>query len=258
MNETKSPVHLEVRNDIAYLTLDSPPLNILTINLMDAITETLGKATADSTVKAVAFTANGKAFSAGADVDEHRPEKIQQMISSFGRMFRALSELEIPCVIAVNGPALGGGFELAMMADILIASEKATFGQPEIRLGFFAPVGVVVLPARVGPGRAMEITCSGRTYSAEDMHKFGLVSRVVPEEELEDALEKTLKDFRHASPLVMRINVRTMKGIYGGSHFGEALATAEKAFLEELMATEDVREGITSFFEKRKPVWKNR
>jgi cyclohexa-1,5-dienecarbonyl-CoA hydratase len=257
MTETKSPVHLEVRNDVAYITLDSPPLNILTISLMDAITETLGKVAADSSVKAVAFTANGKAFSAGADVDEHRPEKIQQMIGSFGRMFRTLSELEVPCVMAVNGPALGGGFELAMMADILIANEKATFGQPEIRLGFFAPVGVVVLPARVGPGRAMEITCSGRTYSAADMHEFGLVSRVVPLEELENALESTLKDFRHASPLVMRLNVRTLKRIYGGSHFSEALATAEKAFLEELMATEDVREGIASFFEKRKPVWKN-
>jgi cyclohexa-1,5-dienecarbonyl-CoA hydratase len=259
MNETNgSPIRLEVRNDVAYITLDSPPLNIMTMAMMDAVTEALGTVTADSSIKAVAFTANGKAFSAGADVDEHRPEKINDMIASFGGMFRALSDLEVPCVMAVNGPALGGGFELAMMADILLASEKATFGQPEIRLGFFAPVGVVVLPARIGPGRAMEITCSGRTYSASDMSTFGLVSRVVPPEELEGALESTLKDFRHASPLVMRLNVRTLKGIFGVSHFKEALAMSEKAFLEELMVTEDVREGITSFFEKRKPIWKNR
>jgi len=160
--------------------------------------------------------------------------------------------------MAVDGAALGGGFELAMMADILLAGEKATFGQPEIRLGFFAPVGVVVLPARVGHGRAMEITCSGRTYSSFEMQAFGLVSRVTPSEELNETLETTLKDFRYASPLVMRLNVRTLKRVSGGAGFREALAASEKVFLEELMATEDVREGIASFFEKRKPLWKNR
>lgn len=259
MSDTNgSPVTMGVRDDVAYITLDSPPLNIMTMKMMDAITESVSQIKNDSSLKAVAFVANGKAFSAGADVDEHRPEKIEGMIKSFGQMFRALSELEIPVVMAVNGPALGGGFELAMMADVLLASDSAKFGQPEIRIGFFAPVAVVVLPARVGPNRAMEITCSGRVYSAEEMLQFGLVSRVVPSDEMERTLESTLKDFRHASPLVMRLNVKTLKQIFGGSGFASALEMSEKAFLEELMVTEDVREGIASFFEKRKPVWKNR
>lgn len=247
----------QIRDDVAYITLDAPPLNILTCRMMDEISGALAAAAADRTLKAVAFTANGKAFSAGADVEEHRPEKIHAMMASFGRMFRLLDSLELPISMAVGGAALGGGFELVMMADVLLAGEQATFGQPEIRIGFFAPVGVSVLPARVGPARAIQITCSGRTYTAREMLEFGLVSKVVSQEELAENLEGVLNEFRRASPLVMRLNVRTMKEARGRM-FAEALAHAEKVFLNELMQTEDVREGIASFFEKRRPVWKNR
>jgi cyclohexa-1,5-dienecarbonyl-CoA hydratase len=212
---------------------------------------------ANPSVKGVAFKANGKAFSAGADVGEHRPEQVRGMIASFGRLFRLLDALELPVVMAVDGAALGAGFELAMMADVLIATERATFGQPEIRLGFFAPVGVVRLPELVGTARAMEITCSGRSYSAAEMHTLDLVTKIVPTDGLEEALEATLKDFRRASALVMRLNVRALKATRGRS-FKEALDEAETLFLEELMTKEDPCEGIASFYEKRRPEWKNR
>ncbi|MBW1873330.1 MAG: enoyl-CoA hydratase/isomerase family protein, partial [Deltaproteobacteria bacterium] len=192
-----------------------------------------------------------------ADVGEHHPDKATGMISAFSRMFTLLGELQIPVVMAVDGAALGAGFELVMMADILLASDRATFGQPEIRLGFFAPFAVAYLPQLVGQARAMEITCSGRTYSAEQMHQFGFVSHVVAADELEGVLESTLRDFRKASPLVMRMNVRILKKLRDKS-FEPAHKEAEKVFLEELMASEDVLEGIASFYEKRKPDWKNR
>jgi cyclohexa-1,5-dienecarbonyl-CoA hydratase len=179
------------------------------------------------------------------------------MIASFGRMFRLLDGLELPTVMAVDGAALGGGFELVMMADVLLATDRATFGQQEIRLGFFAPVGVVELPALVGRAKAMEITCMGRTYTAAEMRELGLVSKVVPAAELEKELEAVLKDLRRASPLVMRLNTRALKRLRGRP-FGEALAGAERSFLEELMTSEDPVEGIASFYEKRRPVWKNR
>jgi len=143
------------------------------------------------------------------------------------------------------------------MADVLIATEKATFGQPEIRLGFFAPVGVALLPARIGLARAIEVTSTGRTYSAAEMQAMGLVSRVVPADGLLGALEQTLGDLRRASPLVIRMNVRLSRRL-AGRPFEEARREAERVFLGELMATEDVREGIASFFEKRRPAWKNR
>jgi len=118
-------------------------------------------------------------------------------------------------------------------------------------------VAVVRLPALVGPARATEIVCSGRTYTADEMHHYGLVAKVVPSAELGQALEATLDDLRRASPLIMRMNVRMLKRL-AGRPFAEALPTAEEAFLRELMATEDVREGIASFFEKRRPQWRNR
>ncbi len=254
---TNAPVTFQVREDVAYITLDRPPLNILTAEMMDALAAAVDRAGADPTVKAVALKANGKVFSAGADVEAHRPGKAEAMMDSFGRLFRALDALEVPAVMAVAGAALGAGFELAMMADVLLATEEATFGQPEIRLGFFAPVGVAWLPARVGPARAMEITCSGRIYSAAEMQAMGLVTKIMPVSGLEEALESALKDFRRVSPRVMRLNVRTLKRSRG-IPFSEALPAAEKVFLEELLPLEDVLEGIASFNEKRKPAWKNR
>jgi cyclohexa-1,5-dienecarbonyl-CoA hydratase len=250
-------VNLATLDGVAQITLNNPPVNILTGAMMDGVSDALEKAAADASLKAVAFTAQGKAFSAGADIGEHRPENVRDMIASFGRMFRLLDALELPVVMAVDGAALGAGFELVMMADVLLASERATFGQPEIRLGFFAPVGMVELPALLGRAKAMEITCSGRTYSAAEMHECGLVTKVLPAGDLEEALKSILDDFRKASPFVMRMNTRTLKRLRGRP-FGEALSTAEKVFLDELMAAEDPREGIAAFYEKRRPAWKNR
>jgi cyclohexa-1,5-dienecarbonyl-CoA hydratase len=144
-----------------------------------------------------------------------------------------------------------------MAADVLLAGERAKFGQPEILIGFFAPLGVAYLPALVGTAKAMEITCSGRTYSGADMKECGFVTKVVPSDELATEREGYLDDFRKASPTILRMNVRLLKRLRGRP-YEEARREAERVFLEELMATEDVREGIASFKEKRKPSWKNK
>jgi len=247
----------EIREDVACITLNSPPLNILTGAMMDELAATLEEIAGDTTLKAVAFTANGKAFSGGADIEEHHPEQAPVMIASFTKLFQQFGALELPVVMAVNGAALGGGFELAMMADVLIATPNASFGQPEIRLGFFPPLAVVRLQELVGMARTIEITASGRIYTADEMKEIGIVSRIVPEEELDETLEAVLKDFRRASPLVMRMNIRTIKNLRG-IPFDEALQEAGRVFLEELMITEEPIEGISSFSEKRRPEWKNR
>jgi len=233
-------VDFRVENDVAYLHLNNPPVNIMSAAVMDHMSTLLETVAGDREVKAVAITAGGKAFCAGADVGEHRPEQAAGMIKSFGRLFRKLDALEIPVVMAVGGAAMGAGFELILMADVLLAAEKAKFGQPEIRLGFFAPVGVVVLPELVGRAKAMEITCSGRTYTAAEM----------------EGLENTLNDFRAASPLVLRLNTRTLKGSRPGS-FPAMMDRAEKIFLEELMTSADPVEGIEAFYGKRAPEWRN-
>lgn len=250
-------VSLEIVDDIACLHLDNPPVNIMSGALMDRMSALLETIAADRSLKGVAVTAAGKAFCAGADVGEHRPAQAAGMITSFGRLFRRLDALEIPVVMALQGAALGAGFELALMADILLAAEDAVLGQPEIRLGFFAPVGVVVLPQLVGRARALEITATGRNYTAAEMAAMGIVSRVVPAAGLDEALAAVLKDLRRASPLVLRLNTRTLKRV-SGADFAARLDVAERVFLDELMASQDPAEGIEAFYAKRRPEWRNR
>jgi cyclohexa-1,5-dienecarbonyl-CoA hydratase len=249
-------VQYELQQDIAFVTLDAPPLNILTAAVMADLTASIEFALTEPTARAVVLRAAGRAFSAGADVGEHRPEQAPAMIAAFSRLFDVLAASELPVVAVVEGAALGAGFELAMMADILIATDRATFGQPEIRLGFFAPLGVAWLGRRIGIGRAIEVTALGRTYTAAEMREFGLVSQVVPADALQPALDSVLGDLRRASAAVMRMNVRLVRGLLE-SRFTDARHEAERVFLDELMVTEDVREGIAAFIEKRRPVWKH-
>lgn len=253
---TAGRVDYQVRDGVGYLTLDAPPHNILTGALMADCTAALEQAAADRSLVAVAVTATGTAFSAGADVGEHRPEEAPAMIAAFSRLFGRLGSLDLPVVMGVNGAALGAGFELAMMADVLIATPRAKFGQPEIRLGFFAPVGVAWLSQRIGVARAVELTSTGRTCSAADMEAMGLVSRIVEPEALGAAIEAVLADCRKASPAVMRLNVGCLRRLHGRP-YQEARLEAERVFLDDLMKLADVREGIASFYEKRPPRWSN-
>lgn len=255
--DLRPPVRSTVRDDILYITLDAPPVNVMTAAVMHALSDALERGHADPSLKAISLEAEGKTFCAGADVGEHRPEQAPAMIAGFSRLFRLLGASELPVVMCVDGAALGAGFELALMADILVSSDRATFGQPEIRLGFFAPVGVAWLAARVGVAHAVEITSTGRSYSAAEMHAMGLVSRLVESHRLADEREAILGDLRRSSALVMRMNVRLTRAL-AGRPFEEARREAERVFLRELMATDDVREGIASFYEKRRPVWRNR
>lgn len=255
--EVTNLVRYATQDDVAFVTLCAPPLNIVTAEVMLQLATAVDAAGREPSVKAIVLQAEGRAFSAGADVGEHRPENAPAMIGAFSRLFAALGESELPIVAAVDGAALGAGFELAMLADILLASNRATFGQPEIRLGFFAPVGVAWLARRIGVGRAIEVTARGRVYSADEMCAFGLVSRVVAPEALAGALDEVLADLRRSSAAVMRMNVRLTRALLHRP-FGEAREEAERVFLEELMQTDDVREGIAAFFEKRRPVWSNK
>lgn len=256
MTDQGSLVGYDVTGSAARIALNAPPLNILTIGMMDQLAAALDRAAADPTLTAVAIVATGKAFSAGADVGEHRPERAPGMIASFSRLFRRLGKLELPVVMAVDGAALGAGFELAIMADVLLATDRAVFGQPEIRLGFFAPVAVAWLSRRIGSARAIEVTGTGRTYSAAEMQAMGLVTRVVAPGDLDPALAGVLTDLGRASPAVMRLNVRMVRTL-ADRPFEAARIEAERVFIEELMALQDVGEGIASFYEKRTPVWRN-
>lgn len=155
----------------------------------------------------------------------------------------------------VQGAALGGGCELATYCDMVIASEKARFGQPEIQVGVFPPIAALAFPRMMGRKKAMELVLSGEAVTAQEAMDMGLVNKVVPAEQLEAEAKAWAARFSKLSGVVLRM---ARKAVTEGwdTRVGEGLGRIEEIYLRELMATEDAREGLQAFLEKREPVWK--
>jgi cyclohexa-1,5-dienecarbonyl-CoA hydratase len=242
---------------VARLTLNRPPLNVLNIAMMREINAALEGLGAAPSVKVLVLEAveGSKAFSAGVDVADHTADKVEEMIEVFHRIFRQLDELEVPTVAVVGGAALGGGCELALFCDMVIASEKASFGQPEIQVGVFPPIAAVALPHIIGPKKALEMVLIGDRIRAAEAERLGLVNKVVPPEELRAAADEFVDKLTKLSGAVLRLTKRAVRlGSVGP--FAEGLAAVEELYLGPLMATEDAHEGLAAFMEKRAPVWK--
>ncbi|MBI3450329.1 MAG: enoyl-CoA hydratase/isomerase family protein [Acidobacteria bacterium] len=255
-----SPIlaELDEATGTAFLTIHRPPLGVLDIDaflrLGDALEEAVGASGASIVVLR---SASEKAFCAGADVVDHTPEKVREMLEAFHRVALYLSSMEAVSIAAVNGAALGGGFELVLCCDLIVASERAVFGQPEINVGCFPPIATAVLPQRVGRHRAADIILTGRRLSAFEALAMGLVSRVVPPEELEPALAALLTDLQGKSRSVLKVTARALRLSMPGD-FRSDLARLERVYLDELMKLDDATEGVLAFIERRKPIWKNR
>jgi cyclohexa-1,5-dienecarbonyl-CoA hydratase len=252
-------IAFEKRDGVARLVLNKPPLNVLDIAMMREINTALEGLGQDPGVKVLVFEAaeGSKAFSAGVDVSEHTADRVEEMIGVFHRIFRLLDELEIPTVAVVGGAALGGGCELVLFCDMIVASEKASFGQPEIQVGVFAPVAAVALPGIVGPKKAIELLLTGDRIRAAEALQLGLVNKVVPPEELRAAADEFVGKLTKLSGAVLRLTKRAVRVGSVGS-FGDGLAAVEEVYLGPLMATEDANEGLAAFMEKRAPVWKDK
>jgi cyclohexa-1,5-dienecarbonyl-CoA hydratase len=257
-------IRFDVSDGAARLTLNKPPLNVLDIAMMQEICAALEEVRNDPGIKVLVFEAaeSSKAFSAGVDVSEHTADKVEEMIEVFHRIFRLLDRLEVPTVAVVNGAALGGGCELVLFCDMVIASEKASFGQPEIQVGVLPPIAVVALPAIIGPKKAMEMVLIGDRIRAPEALQLGLVNKVVPPEELRAAADEFVGKLAKLSGAVLRLTKRAVRiGSSGGSadsSFADGLAAVEELYLGPLMSTEDANEGLAAFMEKRAPVWKDR
>jgi len=246
----------EKKNGVATLTLNRPPLNILNIAMMREMNEALEELEGDADAKLLLIAAQGKAFSAGVDIKDHTPDKVEEMIEVFHGIFRRLLSLEMPTLAVVQGACLGGGCELAAFCDFVLASEEATFGQPEIKVGVFPPIAVILFPYLMGQRRAFELLLTGEVVDAREAERIGLITKVVPPEELERASEELVAKLTGLSGVVLRL---TKRAIYeaAGLPFEKAMVHAEKLYLERLMKTEDAKEGLQAFLEKRKPVWRN-
>jgi len=242
---------------VARITLNHPPVNIMDIPTMREMVAALEALDGDTETKVVVFDARGKAFCAGVDVKDHTLDKVAGMVEVFHRIFRLMWALDVPTVAAVNGAALGGGCELVTFCDLVIASEKATFGQPEIQVGVYPPVAVVMFPRLMPRTKAMELLLTGAVIDAAEAERLGIVNKVVPVEAFEEETARFVGRLASLSGVVLRLTKRaTLQAL--GLPFEEALSLSEDLYLNRLMKTEDATEGLSAFMEKRKPVWKGK
>lgn len=247
-------IRLEVSDRVATLVLDREPLNVLNIEMMEEINDALTGLDPNA-VNLLVFRGEGKAFSAGVDVGEHMGGMAEKMIQVFHGMFRNMAGLNVPTIAAVNGAALGGGCELAVFCDMVVTSEKAKFGQPEIQVGVYPPIAALLFPRIMGRKKAMELILSGETIRAQEAKDLGLVNHVVAHEDFDAESEKFIDKFKPMSGIVMK---HTRKAVLKGLADEEesVLQNIEDHYLNELMNTDDANEGLQAFLDKRKPGWK--
>jgi cyclohexa-1,5-dienecarbonyl-CoA hydratase len=227
---------------------------VLDIATLEALEEVLTDLTGDRTIKVVALSGAGKAFCAGADVADHAADRVERMLGAFHSAVRRLIALDVPTVALVHGAALGGGAELALACDIVLARADLRLGQPEIQLGVFPPVAAALLPRLVGRQRALDLVLSGRELGAEEAHALGLVSHVYAGERFHEQTSVYLDHLTQLSGSSLRLAKRAVTAGLDQC-FDVALTRAESLYLDDLMKTPDANEGIAAFLGKRQPVW---
>ncbi len=243
---------------VASVILSRPPLNILTLAMMEELASRLGDLSADAGVGAVVLESDVRdVFSAGADVREHLPETAERLIGTLERLVLQILTFPRPTVAVVRGRCLGGGMELAMACDFVLASDTATFGQPEVSVGVFPPVAAALYPRLVGIRRAYDVVLTGRTLTAGEAHSMGFVTSVHGEAEFEEARQELLTSLTTKSRAVLRQAKRATLDALTLS-LDQAIRTSSDRYLKELMATQDAAEGLNAFLEKRKPAWKHK
>jgi cyclohexa-1,5-dienecarbonyl-CoA hydratase len=259
MDDKYQSINFRIEDRVGRISFARPPLNIFNIAMMREIDTALTECARQRDVLAVVFDAapESRAFSAGVAVEEHVEETIYQMLEAFHNIFRTLEQAARPTLAVIDGAALGGGCELVAGCDIVICSPRGRFGQPEIKLGVFPPVAAVLLPRIIGERRARELILTGELIDAQEALRLGLVSHLVPTEQLEQKTQEILARLREMSASSLEATRRALDMARGRS-FEDALSAIEKLYLNDLMKTDDAREGVNAFMEKRKPVWRNR
>jgi cyclohexa-1,5-dienecarbonyl-CoA hydratase len=250
-------VKLRIDKSVARLTLNRPEHNLLNEAMLREIADGILFAGFHADVKLIVLDSACKVFCGGTDIGEYTSQRVFQMLDAFHAAFAAMLEVGKPVICVVNGPAIGGGAELAIFGDLVIATPKARFAQPEITIGVFPPLASTILPFLVGPKVALEIILTGEAVSAERALELGLVNRLVPEAQLEKTVEELLARISAHSGPVLTMAKKAILGSMGLS-LREGLKQSIGIFLNELYRLEDSQEGLRALVEKRKPNWKNR
>jgi cyclohexa-1,5-dienecarbonyl-CoA hydratase len=247
-------VSLEVDGSVARIVLRRPPLNIIDIPMMEELAQSLAEIESRPDVSMIVVSGQGTAFSAGVDVAAHTPDKVEEMLTKFHAVIRALVATTKVTIAATHGHCLGGGAELAMVCDIVYTTESAQWGFPEIKLACYPPVACTALAALVGQKRAAELILTGRTIGGKEAAEIGLANRAVPENGLSAAVDECVGHLRKLSPAALAL-AKKASYAWDSMHFDKGLARAERIYFDELIKTSDAQEGIRAFMEKREPKW---
>jgi cyclohexa-1,5-dienecarbonyl-CoA hydratase len=241
---------------VAHIDFTHPPLNVFDFQMMDELTAALQQLELQR-ISTVVLSGGERAFSAGVDVAVHTPDKIHTMFQKFHGLILALTRLPKITIAEVHGACLGGGAELAMVCDMCFTTHDAKWGFPEITLGCYPPVACTALAAVAGEKRAADLIFTGRTFSGTEAAEWGLANSAHSKDEIGHAIQDRLDHLCTLSPVAL---AHAKKAFYAWDsiHLDKGLARAEKIYVEELMQTEDAKEGIQAWLEKRKPNWKGK
>jgi len=246
-----------IDSGVARMTLNRPEHNLLNEAMLRELADGISFVGEREDVKLIVLDSSCKVFCGGIDVGEYTSERVFQMLDAFHSVFTGILETSKPVLTIVNGPAIGGGAELAAFGDLVVATPKARFAQPEITIGVFPPLASTILPFLVGPKVALELVLLGEPVSAEHALELGLVNRLVPEAKLESTVNELIARITgHSGPVLTMAKKAILGGI--GLSLRDGLKNSMNIFLNELYRLEDSQEGLRALVEKRKPNWKNR
>ena len=249
-------VHVTVDRGLARVELDRPPLNVLDLDAAVELAEELEAVGARDDVSVIALAGRGRAFCAGVDVRDHLPDRGADMLRAFHRACIALLDAPQPTLAIVQGAALGGGCELTLACDLVLASERATFGQPEIRLAVFPPLAALALPRMIPFHHACDLLLTVLVVGAAEAATMGLVNRVTAEAELAAGAEETLEGLLGLSPASLRLTRQALRRSRVRPS-AEEIAEVERFYVERCLRTPDAVEGLRAFMEKRRPRWES-
>jgi cyclohexa-1,5-dienecarbonyl-CoA hydratase len=250
-------VRYQQDGEVARVTLDRPEHNLLHEAMLRELALSFEHAGNQRDVKLVVMDSACKVFCGGIDLGEYTRQRVFQVLDAFESAFLMMMATGKPTLVVVNGPAVGGGAELAALGDLVIATPRARFAQPEITIGVFPPLAATVLPHLIGPKRALEMVLTGEAISAERALDLGLINRLVPEKDLAASVNAMIKQITAQSAPVLSMAKRAVvEGM--GLPLKGALHNAITIFLNELYGLEDSQEGLKAIVEQRKPQWKNR
>lgn len=258
----RNPVQFEfvkfrIDQNVARITLHRPEHNLLNEAMLREIADAITFAGDSTDAKLIVLDSAGKVFCGGIDIGEYTSQRVFQMLDAFHAAFAGMLEVGKPVICVVNGPAIGGGAELAAFGDLVVASPKARFAQPEITIGVFPPLASTILPFLVGPKIALELVLTGEPVSAERALELGIINRLVPEANLEKTVDDLIARITaHSGPVLTMAKKAILGGM--GLSLREGLKQSMNIFLNELYRLEDSQEGLRALVEKRKPNWKNR